>query len=71
MRTSARATDVVQISYPPRTSWLAGCAASCFGVEPLDLPRFVAVAALVVLIANRRERGPRASRVDPNVLLRS
>ena len=44
-----------------------------FGVEPLDLPRFVAVAAFVVLIAIAASVGPalRAARVDPNVLLRS
>ena len=44
-----------------------------FGVEPLDLPRFIAVAAFVVLVAIAASVGPalRASRVDPNVLLRS
>jgi predicted permease len=44
-----------------------------FGVEPLDLPRFIAVAAFVVLIAIAASVGPalRAARVDPNVLLRS
>jgi putative ABC transport system permease protein len=44
-----------------------------FGVEPLDLPRFVAVAAFVVLIAIAASVGPamRAARADPNVLLRS
>ena len=44
-----------------------------FGVEPLDLPRFVAVAAFVVLVAIAASVGPalRAARVDPNVLLRS
>lgn len=44
-----------------------------FGVEPLDLPRFIAVAAFVVLIAVASSVGPafRAARIDPNVLLRS
>jgi ABC-type antimicrobial peptide transport system permease subunit len=44
-----------------------------FGVEPLDLPRFGAVAAFVVLIAIAASVGPalRAARADPNVLLRS
>ena len=44
-----------------------------FGVEPLDLPRFGAAAAFVVLIATAASVGPalRAARVDPNVLLRS
>jgi len=43
-----------------------------FGVEPLDVPRFVAVAAFIVLIAIAASVGPalRAARVDPNVLLR-
>jgi predicted permease len=44
-----------------------------FGIEPLDLPRFVAVAGFVVLIAIGASVGPalRAARADPNVLLRS
>jgi putative ABC transport system permease protein len=44
-----------------------------FGVEPLDLPRFIAVAALLALIAVAASVAPalRAVRVDPNVLLRS
>src|SRR5262249_3465473 len=44
-----------------------------FGVEPLDWPRFIAVAAFVVLIAIAASVGPalRAARVDPNVLLRN
>jgi predicted lysophospholipase L1 biosynthesis ABC-type transport system permease subunit len=43
-----------------------------FGVEPLDVPRFVAVAAFLALIAVAASVGPalRAARADPNVLLR-
>jgi putative ABC transport system permease protein len=44
-----------------------------FGVEPLDVPRFMAVAAFIVVVAIVASVAPalRAARIDPNVLLRS